>query len=370
MKIVKLASLHVPFDTRIFQKEAKSLTKAGHEVTIIVPHTKDEIVNDIQIESVKIPKNGKERLTKTVCSIFLKAFKHNRNSIIHFHDSELILAALLLKILGRKVIYDAHEDTPRQTMYQHWIPFFLRKPVAWTYYVLEKIGGWTFDRIIIAEPIIGRYFPKDKTTLIRNFALVGEFQVKSAIPYNKRENIICYVGGITEPRGASTMIKSVDLVSDTYKTKFYLGGSFHPKSLHLHLKSLLGWKKVFYQGWVSREKVASILSNSRIGIIIPEPNSRYTTNYPVKLFEYMSAGIPVIASKEGVSKKFVEESDCGILVDPLNTDEIAKAIEYLFSNAKIAEDMGKRGKLLIRTKYNWGTEEAKLIDIYKSLSKR
>ncbi|MEQ8928083.1 MAG: glycosyltransferase family 4 protein [Fulvivirga sp.] len=366
MKIIKLASLHVPFDTRIFQKEAKSLVKAGHDVSIIVPHKTNETVDDIKIISVPIPKSGKDRLIKTNYQIFKKAYKQDKNSIIHFHDSELIVYAIILSLLGRTVIYDAHEDTPRQTMYQHWIPKLLRRPVALFYYILEKIGGYLFKAVIIAEPIIGSYFPKKKTWLIRNFVKINEQSIDQIIPYGERENIITYIGGITEARGALTMINALAKVKNT-NFSFALGGTFHPPALKEKLQKIEGWNKVEYHGWVNRREVYEILNKSRIGIIIPKPNSRYSTNYPVKLFEYMEAGIPVIASSEGVSKKFVEESQCGILVDPLNIDEIATAIDYLLNNPDVASDMGIRGRWLIKNKYNWCSEEKKLLQLYSSL---
>lgn len=365
MEIIKLASAHVPFDTRIFQKEARSLAKAGHRVTLIVPHNKYEITESIQIVPVDLPQNGKERLTKTLYALFKKAVKQNKEAIIHFHDSEWVVYALILSIMGRRVVYDAHEDTPRQMMYQHWIPAFLRKPMSLMYFLLEKLGGWLFDHIIVAEPVIGRYFPAKKTTLIRNFPIVNEQGIEET-PYARRDNNVVYVGGITEARGAKTMIKALETCKSTH-FRFVLGGRFHPPKLEETLKQYEGWNRVDYKGRLSRKEVAEVLNNARVGIIIPEPNPRYTTNYPVKLFEYMEAGIPVVASREGISSRFVEEAGCGILTDPLSAEEVGEAIDYLLNNPREAEAMGKRGKEAILKKYNWAMEEKKLLRLYKEL---
>ena len=104
-----------------------------------------------------------------------------------------------------------------------------------------------------------------------------------------------------------------------------------------------------------------------MGIIVPHPIQRYKTNYPVKLFEYMAAGIPVIASRHGESAEFVKEGQAGILVDPLNPDEIADAIKRLVDDSVAAEAMGRRGRQLIFDKYNWENESAKLVVLYNSL---
>ena len=81
----------------------------------------------------------------------------------------------------------------------------------------------------------------------------------------------------------------------------------------------------------------------------------------------MAAGLPVIASKYGESAAFVAEADCGLLVDPTNVDEIAKAIVYLFTNTQEAEAMGKRGQDLIFSKYNWENEKEVLIRLISSI---
>ena len=74
------------------------------------------------------------------------------------------MVGFVLKLLGRKVIYDAHEDTPLQIRYQHWIPRLLRRPYAAFYYIIEKLAGWLFDAIIVAEPVLQKYYPEKKLT--------------------------------------------------------------------------------------------------------------------------------------------------------------------------------------------------------------
>jgi glycosyltransferase involved in cell wall biosynthesis len=105
-----------------------------------------------------------------------------------------------------------------------------------------------------------------------------------------------------------------------------------------------------------------------VGIIVPQPNERYKTNYPVKLFEYWSAALPVIASGEGESAAFVRESNSGILVDPLNEKEIADAITWLMDHPQEAEAMGRRGQEMIFEKYNWENEQKQLIAVFDRIS--
>lgn len=360
--VVKLATyIHSAFDTRIFVKEALTLHNNDFTVSIIVPHKSDEEKNGIQIFAVNQYLSGFKKLFITPIDIFFKALGQSKNSIFHIHDSQLLFIGFLLKLTGRTVIYDAHEDTLLQTKYQHWIPGIIRGPYAWFYYVLEKLTGLFFDWVIVAEPVIEKYYPAKRTSLIRNFPVSDSFKLLPKDEYASRKSQIVYVGLISEARGASKMAEACEITSKEIDLKLVLGGKFSPESLK---NVIAGNQNIEYIGWLTHEEMIQRLYDSRVGIIIPEPNPRYRTNYPVKLFEYMAAGLPVIASKFGEASKFVIECDGGILVDPENTTEISEAMIKILSSPEMAEKMGKRGKELIITKYNWENESNKLVELY------
>ena len=88
------------------------------------------------------------------------------------------------------------------------------------------------------------------------------------------------------------------------------------------------------------------------------------------MFEYMSAGLPVIASNFPKWKNIIDETNCGICVNPLDPNEIAKAIEFFLTNPEKAKEMGQNGRKLIEKKYNWSIEEKKLNAFYSSLVQR
>lgn len=160
------------------------------------------------------------------------------------------------------------------------------------------------------------------------------------------------------------MLEGYRLASEKVKTRFILGGKFAPASLE---NELLPKYSVDYRAWLPYDEMVKTLYDASIGIIVPHPIERYKTNYPVKLFEYMAAGLPVIASREGESAAFVREVECGILVDPLNHTEIAEAIVKLDSDRSGAEAMGSRGRKLILAKYNWESESVKLVALHEKL---
>jgi glycosyltransferase involved in cell wall biosynthesis len=362
--IVMLAnSGHQPTDTRIFQKEAITLCEAGFEVKLIIPTEKSYTEYGVEVIAVVVPKNGLQKLTLAPWRVFRAALQQPRQAWFHLHDSELLLMGVLLKLMGRKVIYDAHEDTPRQIAYQHWIPWFLKKPYAWFYFLLERFCGLIFNGIIVAEPVIARHYPKSKTILIRNFPKLESFRRAASIPFSNRKKQMVYVGLLSEPRGFSAMVAATESARQKVDFKMVLGGKFSPAGLEEKLKGTSG---IAYLSWVPYEKLPDLLFESQVGIIVPEPNPRYLTNYPVKLFEYMAAGLAVIASEQGEASEFVREANAGVLVNARDSSSIARAMVQLFSNQAEAEQMGERGRKLVFEKYNWASEGKKLVDWYRT----
>jgi glycosyltransferase involved in cell wall biosynthesis len=362
-KICHLTSVHPRYDARIFLKECKTLSDTGFEVNLIVADGKgDEVIDKIKIYDVGKPINRKERMLKTTRKVFKKALEVNAE-IYHFHDPELIPIGIKLKKLGKKVIYDVHEDLPRQLLSKPYLNKLSKVILSKIIEIYENYTAKKFDYIITATPYIKNRFKKlnPNTIDINNLPLLNEFY--SIDLKNNKENAVCYVGGITKIRGIVELIKSLEYVDTT----LHLAGEFESENLKKEVMQLPGWKKVKYYGFVNREKVREIFTSVSAGIVTLLPAPNYLDSMPVKLFEYMSASLPVIASNFPLWKMIVEENNCGICVDPTKPEEIAKAIEYLITHPNGARKMGENGRKAVLEKYNWEKESEKLINIYKSL---
>jgi glycosyltransferase involved in cell wall biosynthesis len=368
LKICHLTTVHPPFDTRIFHKEAKSLAKAGYSVTLIARHDKEELIDGVKIIPLKAPRDRIVRMTKTLLECYHKAVKVDAD-LYHFHDPELIFVGWLLKKKGKKVIYDVHEDVSKDIINKYWIWKPVRILVAKITGYIEKSISLKLDGIITATSSISQNFKyvSEKLIVINNYALINELYQENKIKPEGRfsGHFVVYVGSITVERGAKEMLEAMDLLPQDCQVKLLLGGNFVPPLLKETLERMQGWRRVDYMGWLDRNQIASVFRKTQVGLVLFHPEPNHIEAQPNKLFEYMSAGLPVIASHFPLWKEIVEGNRCGLTINPLNPQEIADAIRYIFENPNEAEEMGQRGREAVETKYNWLKEEKKLLAFYE-----
>jgi len=322
----------------------------------------DDNYHNIAIFDIGKPLNRRERILKSLFKVYNQAINLNAD-LYHLHDPELIPVGLKLKKDGKIVVYDVHEDVPRQILSKSYIKTIFRPLISKSFEIFENWAVKKFDAIIAATPHIRDRFIKlnPNTVDINNFPKKDELY--EPVDWLNRKNEICYIGGISKIRGIVELIKALEYVNTT----LHLAGNFESKELKKEVMNLKGWKKVKYYGFVDRNKIKEILKTVKIGIVTLHPTQNYIYSLPVKMFEYMSAGIPVVASNFSLWRDLIEKNNAGICVNPLNPKEIAEAINILLNNNNLAKNMGLNGRKLIEEKYNWAKEEEKLISLYKKL---
>jgi len=365
-KVCILTSIHPAFDVRIFHKEAKTLAKAGYNIVLIAQHTKEEIVDGIRLVPLPKPRNRFERMTKVVGKLFMLAVKE-KAEIYHLHDPELIPIGLILKLFGKKIIYDVHEHYPNTILDRYWIPKSLRYTTSNLFDLFEKVFVLFFDYVIYTTPIVGERYKelKVRTERIENYPLIELSEIFKKNP----QKYIIYLGEMTKIRGITELIEAFNMVVKKYpEWKLYLVGSVEPPSFSKEIEQLISKlnlkQNINLIPWVPYEEKEKFSSQASIGIVIYLPYPNNISCLPNKLFDYMLVGLPVVASNFPLYKEIVDTDRCGLIVDPLDPREVAKAIEYLIEHPDGARKMGKKGKKAILEKYNWEKEGRKLLDIY------
>ncbi|MGI6119285.1 MAG: glycosyltransferase family 4 protein [Desulfosporosinus sp.] len=364
MKICHFTSVHPYKDTRIFLKECATLAAAGYEVHLVAPDAPEQVLKGIHLHSAATPAGGRfSRMTKTVWAVYQKVRALDAD-IYHFHDPELLLVGLLLKRKGKKVIYDSHEDVPRDILMKNWIPAYLRALISGAYEVFENFAAKRMSYVIAATPFIQKRFAKitPHCKAVNNYPILDELEYGNP-DWDKKKRAVTYVGSITAVRGIAEMVQAIGKTD----VKLFLGGKFSPLQLREEIRTLPGWEKVEELGQIDRTEVARIFSISRAGLVLLHPGPNHTDAQPNKLFEYMSAGIPVIGSHFPLWQEIIEGNNCGLCVDPLDPAAIAKAITWLADHPAEAMSMGENGRKAVRENYNWDAEGKTLITIYEGL---
>lgn len=367
--IVHFTTVHPRNDTRVRLKEVATLARVWpNQVALFV---QDGIGNDLDVEgpfSVQdtgVPEQGRLRRMTVGAWRMYSAVRAARPKIAHFHDPELLPWAPLLRLDGIKVIYDAHEDLPAATLSKPYLKPSIRKPLAAVVSFVETFLAKRCTRIVVATPSIARHFRRLKPQLVQNFPLLAEFQ-SAKVPRNRQESQhFAYVGGITRIRAAVEMVQAIGLVADE-TVRLQMAGTF-TGNLYNELQQTEGWKRVDLHGWADRAKVSSILSKCRAGLVLFYPEPNHIRAQPNKLFEYMSASLPVIASDFPLWREIVNGAGCGLLVNPRDPQEIADAMQWIIDHPVEAAEMGQRGRIAVEQRYNWETESESLISLYRDL---
>lgn len=360
-KICHLTSVHQRYDTRILYKECSSLMKAGYEVYLVVADGKgEEQVNGVKIMDVGESKGRLGRFIKSTKRVYKKALEIDAD-IYHFHDPELIRCGIKLLGKKKKVIYDVHEDFPRQVLSKPYLNKTVANVISYLFEKYENKCAKRFSGILTStEFIMDRFLKYNKSTeVIFNYPFLEEFDKPKQ--YSKDRNEIVYIGSLTRERGIVQIVESLNYLEDV---TLNIGGKYGDKTLQEELISSSGWSKVNFLGFLSRKEVKETMCKSKIGLVTLLPKINYLDSLPVKMFEYMASGIPVIASDFPLWKSIIDKYQCGVCANPLKTKEIAEKIEYLIKNPLIAEKMGTNGRLAIEQSLNWSNEEKKLVKIY------
>lgn len=365
IQIAHLTSVHPRYDTRIFHKMCCSLAHHGYGVSLVVADGRgDDTLEGINIFDAGASKGRLDRIRYAPGRVLKRGVELDAD-LYHLHDPELIPIGLKLKKHGKRVVFDSHEDVPRQMLSKH----YLNKPSRWGIaQVLRIYESWAcrrFDGVIAATPFIRDKFLSinPQTIDINNFPLLGELD--AAVPWADKAAEVCYVGGIGRIRGIEQVVHAMGLVQSGVRLN--LCGRFSEPAVEQACKAMPGWQAVEELGFVDRAGVREVLGRSVAGLVTLHPLPNYIDAQPIKMFEYMSAGIPVIASDFPLWREIVLGNQCGVCVDPLNPSAIAKAIDYLMQNPDDAKQMGENGRRAVLERYNWSIEEAKLLAFYRRI---
>lgn len=364
-KVCHISSVHRVNDVRVYHKECTTLAEAGFDVTLI------GVEADVPERGVRIiPLPGSGNRLQRMVGRTRKAYHQALGvgaDLYHFHDAELLPYALMLKRRTKaKVVFDSHECFREDVVAKDWIPAGLRPIVGGAVGAVEDLVARRIDQVVAATPHIAEAFERHarRVVTINNYPLKNEFTAAATAKRVARDGI-CYVGAISFVRGIISFLDALSFIGDNVRVD--VAGLFASAAVEHAAITHPNWRRVNFHGQTDRQQVASIYARSFAGIVtfLPAPNHIYSQ--PNKLFEYMSAGIPVICSHFPLWRSVIEEGGCGISVDPQDPRAIGAAIEQLRLNPESGRQMAQRGARLVQERYNWEHEGRRLVESYSEL---
>lgn len=319
------------------------------------------------VDFLSLPPNAGNRLRRIVFGKgrLLRRLRALQADIYHAHDPELLPVILALRMMGKRVVYDAHEHLRDSLASKPYLHPCLGRIVAAGASAVEAFVARRCAVVVAATPVIGAQFPGPKTRVIHNYPIVEELATppRDLADFVSRPPHGIYVGTLTQLRRADEMFAASDMLCSRYPDgRLIVAGETYQVSDPTRHPG------VEYLGVVPAARVSELLRCARFGVVLLADIPAYVDALPTKFFEYAAAGLPVISTRSTTSiAAIVAEHDCGLIVDGRDPDEVAKAMLWLLEHPEEAFEMGQRGAHAVRSRYNWETEAKKLVEAYRQL---
>ncbi len=373
-KVAILSSVHQALDNRVFYREARSLVGAGYEVELIAVHERDEVKDGVRIRALpRVSRSRRPLLWRALARMAIDS----RADIYHIHDPELLLVTPYLRwATGRPTIYDIHEANADFIAVKDYLHPVVRRPLGGLFRRLEPRLAAGESGLIFADDAIAADFApfdKPKTTLFnfpgRELVERGGAAVR-AVDWEHPE--ILYLGGMERNRGSGLLIDAfARVLAVVPSARLLVVGHFAPPDLEDEVRADAEARGIAHAveitGRVPFERIGDYLRRAAVGWVTWQPFPKNQKNIPTKLFEYMAYALPVVSSALPSTRPFITHGQSGLLVEAASAEAHAEAIIRLLQEPSLAESMGRAGRGLVETRYNWDAMTPRLLALYEAV---
>ncbi|EHA13923.1 glycosyltransferase family 4 protein [Halomonas sp. HAL1] len=380
-------------DARVL-KEAETLVQAGYQVTVnalalpgVAPglevlssgirvrrHGASYTKGEGKTESSK-QERSKERSKFEVLALMASQGRalmsmtwstfRARPDIIHAHDVNMLPSAWLAARLAKApLIYDAHEISTDREGYKA-----IRGVVGWIEKKLMPTAAGTITTTDARAKFFARAYHIERPLVLQNrprlVKVEGSNRIREELALKEPWPIALYQGGLQPGRGLPRLVEAAAHVPQTYFV--FIGGGRQASELHQLAEKLELTERVYFISTVPLAALPAYTASADIGVQPIENTclNHFTTDSN-KLFEYVIAGLPVVASQLPEISKVVREHDLGLLVPPGDTQALADAIQTLVQNLEMRKQYSFNAGLAAQS-LNWETQEQSLLDLYAKI---
>lgn len=363
-KVCHISTVHSFDDDRIFQKECATLVEEGYEVYFIVTYNKEECIDGVNIIPLKESKSRIYRVFVKNLSALIKALKLKAD-LYHFHDPELIFIGRILKLFRKKVVYDVHEDVPMQILSKDYLGSERkRKIISSAFNFFEKGCAKHYDAVVSVIPeIVHKFNCNKRPTLIRNLPVTSIIKEAEPVSKNTDKRVIVYAGGLMRIRGLKEIIQAIEKFKGD--VEFWILGKWDDETYRKECESLKGYEYVKYLGYKPVNEVYSYMKAADLGVCILYPVQNYLKSLPIKAFEYMACGIPMLMSNFPYwEEKFKGSAE---FVSPMKPDEIYEKLKELLNDKEKCSELKNNALDMVQNNYSWEAEKKVLLKLYNDI---
>jgi len=359
--------VHQAFDVRIFYKQCRSLAQLGYQVHLIASHDHDQTVDNVNIKAIAKPTSRLSRMLFSGFSAFKQALKLKAD-LYHIHDPELIPYGFVLSILGKRVVFDMHENISKSILTKPWIPECLQKFISSFVYSVERVLLRRLG-VVFAESSYHKDFSfLSNTTTILNYPRLEDLK---NLHEEKYENFtLSYLGSISKDRGLITTLEALALLEQRgYQCDFDCIGRV-PEALNpliLSIQNRLKKQKVRFHGFLPSKDSYQVLAKTHVGLSILSPAPNYIESIPTKMFEYMALGLPVILSNFPLLQELINTHGGGYCIPPSDPEQLAQIITKLIDEPETYTKLSEQGRSTVSTHFSWQSQLGKLDNFYKKI---
>lgn len=304
----------------------------------------------------------------TIVRMTIKGY-FDKADIYHANDLNTLPQAIIcakFRFKPRPLIYDSHEVQSDRTGYN--------KSVV---KVIESFLLNFIDCMIVENDTRAKYNFKlygFRPKVLHNYSDYYNIDnypnanIHKIISVDSQEKILLYQGGIQVGRGLDKLIDAMNLIKEGHLV--FIGDGNEKERLRERAGKSQEKKRIHFIDKVPLNELPSYTKEAFIGFqVLQNICFNHFSASSNKLFEYIMAGIPVIACNFPEISKIVNNNKVGIVIDSHNPQEIAIAVNKLIDDCHMHQNM-KKNTVFTRKVYNWQKEKNNLLNIYSHFNKK
>jgi glycosyltransferase involved in cell wall biosynthesis len=362
-------------------KEIAVLSEHGFEISVVswikgdlhLPDSEKRDNINVHRFFLKPPKKGilkRYGVYRQITKNIIQKLQNLKPDAVVCHDLEILNAGVkAIRTLKVPLFYDAHENWPamvaQNSRFEAMLSAFLEKRllkhVTYSYTYGEDLTKRFKD---MGYPAVTLYNSKNLEE-IPEISEVEVEEIKKALGFEKDDFIIGFSGSVNLENGTQQLIDSLRKLPDKFKL-LVVGGSGRKEDIgdvKKYVQKHGVTDRVILTGRVNPNDLLRYTAVFNVGTALFQPVSEnQIARMPNKIFNYMAMSVPMIVSDFPNMRGVVDESHCGVAVDPMDIGKITQAILHFHDNPKEAMDRGKLGRKKFETSYCWDVQKKKLID--------